>query len=130
MKLQNRKLSMKMRGDDVKRLHNDLFKLGYTIPQPEKTKQLFGSGTRKAVQGFQIKQSLKASGVVDKQTADLLAAVIDKSKEQPVASSKPDLFVVRGQVRSVYGELLPGIQVRAFDVDLKTEKLFGQFMSD
>jgi len=77
MKLQDRKLSIKTQGDDVKLLHSELRQLGFTIADKESDSSLFGDSTFKAVQDFQLKQGLKQTGEVDGATAALINKMVD-----------------------------------------------------
>ena len=76
MNLQGRNLSQRSRGDDVRLLHSELRKLGYTLPKQERNRRYFGPFTRKAVLDFQRKHSLQATGIVDKTTAAKINAEI------------------------------------------------------
>ena len=69
MTSQKRTLSIRMKGADVARLHQQLQRLSCAIPQNEIEKQYFGAGTKKAVLELQVKHGLKADGVVDEATA-------------------------------------------------------------
>jgi len=77
MKLQDRNLSLRMKGADVKLLLSELIELGYTIPQNELSQHLFGRGTRKAVIDFQKKHKLEPSGAVDQRTAIAINAAVE-----------------------------------------------------
>ena len=65
MNLHGRNLSINMKGEDMKVLHGELRKLGYTIPDDELAEQRFGQETRKAARDFQKQRGLEITGVVD-----------------------------------------------------------------
>jgi len=110
MKLQDRNLSLRMDGEDIKLLHRELSQLGYTIPPQEVENGLFEKGTHEAVLMFQQTRNLRATGIVDETTAKAIN----------------DSFIVQGTVRRENQRPLPGAIVRAFDKDLRQERLLGE----
>jgi len=64
MKQQNRKLALRMRGEDVRRLQAALGHLGFSIADSE---GYFGKTTRQAVLTFQEQHDLEPTGVVDEE---------------------------------------------------------------
>jgi peptidoglycan hydrolase-like protein with peptidoglycan-binding domain len=62
------KLSVGAFGGDVASLHSSLTSQGLTVPSSEVARQFFGPGTRQAVQQFQQKQGLPATGELDTTT--------------------------------------------------------------
>lgn len=127
MKLQGRNLSLRMKGDDVTLLHDELWALGHRITAAETSKQLFGASTRQAVTAFQAKHRLTSTGVVDERTAKRINAEVDALPQPEPEEPRPEPtgFVVRGQVRQANGDLLVGGTVQAFDRDLRSEQLLG-----
>jgi peptidoglycan hydrolase-like protein with peptidoglycan-binding domain len=125
MKLQGRDLRFQdppQTGDDVKLLQTELLQLGLKIRDENEVKQaIFGETTAKAVAQFQEAHNLPVTAEVDKGTAALINAEVDKL--QPGDQPKP--FVVRGQVRAD-GHPLAGIVVLAFDKDLRSEQPLGK----
>lgn len=130
MKLQGRNLSPRMRGEDVKRLHGELRKLGHRIPVAESSKQFFGAATRQAVLDFQKEHRLETTGVVDERTAKRINAEIGELPQPEPEEPRPEPkgFVVRGRVRQADGSLLIGGTVQAFDRNLRSEQLLGNEM--
>lgn len=61
--------SIRMKGAEVVQLHQQLRRLGYTIPQNEIERHYFWAGTKKAVLEVQVKHGLQADRVVDEVTA-------------------------------------------------------------
>lgn len=80
MNQNNPYLSLNQQGRDVVVLHNRLIALGYTIAISEIINEFFGESTQKAVQRFQRKEGLSATGVVDVVTARAIAARFDPDK--------------------------------------------------
>lgn len=122
MNLQGRNLSLRIRGNDVRVLHIELRKLGYTIPGQEYGRRNFGLFTRKAILDFQRKQNLPDNGVVDEATAKRINEAVDALA--PAAE-----FVVQGQVTQ-RNRSIAGIMVKAFDKDLRSEELLGETATD
>ena len=114
MQLQGRNLSENLRGDDVKLLHEELGKLGFSINDRV---GFFGRATRKAVLEFQKNHQMPATGVVDQRTARAINAQVDALQSQ-------ELFV-EGHVRRTDGGSLAGLLVYAFDRDLRSEEKLG-----
>ena len=69
-------------GNDVKRLQNQLYDLGY---YGEKLNGYFGSATGSALTAFQTKNKLNATGVADQDTRDVLYS----SEAQPKVDPTP-----------------------------------------
>lgn len=119
MKLEGRNLSLRMQGEDVERLKEELRKLGFSIERDEAG---FGKTTRQAVLEFQRKRGLGATGVVDESTANLINAEVDALKPEPEPRRAREPFFIRGQVRRADGVPFVGGVVRAFDKDLRAEE--------
>lgn len=122
IRLRGRNLSIWIRGDDVKLLQKELRKLGYTIPNDEADESIFGEETHKTVLEFQEKHQAEATGVVDRPTAELINAEVDKLQ--------PATFVVSGTIRRRDESPFAGIIVRAADKDLRSVQLLGQTKTD
>ena len=69
MKGQNRTLSIRMKGADVALRHQQLRRLGCTIPWSEIEKRTLVQAYKKAVLEVQVKHGLKGDGAVDEVTA-------------------------------------------------------------
>ncbi len=115
MNLQDRNLSIEMRGDDVKLLHSELGLLGFTIPDKELQEMALGSGTREVIIQFQKAHDLEPTGVVNERTAKRINAEVAARQPEPAA------FLVQGQARHADGTSLPGLTVRAYDKNLRAE---------
>ena len=72
MELKQRHLMVRQSGDDVREAQSELKGLGYDVPDDEASRSYYGQGTRDAVYRFQKDNSLNASGIVDKATAEKL----------------------------------------------------------
>jgi Tc toxin complex TcA C-terminal TcB-binding domain/Neuraminidase-like domain/Putative peptidoglycan binding domain len=116
MELQGRDLTLDLRGDDVRSLHDDLVLLGYQIPDPELAEGVFGDGTLAAVVDFQMHHRLGDRGVVDDRTARAITAAADPLRPR----------VVRGRVADAGGRPAAGTVVVAVDVDLRSETELGR----
>ncbi len=123
MDLKGRKLSVRMRGEDVALLHGALGQLKFTIPNDELQKKFFGKATQKAVLDFQKKHGLEPTGLVDEETAKLIVRELEEQ------SPERD-FEVKGTVRHPNGRPFVGGLVRAFDKDLRSEQLLGKTATD
>ncbi|HYG09286.1 MAG TPA: peptidoglycan-binding protein, partial [Pyrinomonadaceae bacterium] len=75
-----RNLSLRMQGDDVKLVQQELRRIGHTIGDRE---GYYGAATRDAVVAFQKARGLGATGVVDRQTADALNAEVARQSTPP-----------------------------------------------
>lgn len=120
MNLQGRNLSSGMQGEDVKLLQSELRQLGYTISDEEFQAGIFKGTTQEAVQTFQKKHEIDATGVVDERTATLINADFDQL----------NFYVVKGQIRQANGSVSIGAIVAAYDKDLRSEQLLGQTKID
>src|SRR5262250_2908453 len=96
MDLQDRNLSLNMRGPDVDLLVQELRALGFDIPPIETA---FGRFTRKAVMAIQEREQLDPTGIVDRPTA----AAINRRFHQVRDSGK-----LSGIIASESGEPLAG----------------------
>src|SRR5919199_2106727 len=119
MELQARNLSLRMTGEDVTLLQQELRQLGFTI---EDRKGFFGSTTLQAVQEFQRQKSIEATGVVDEATARLINAAVD--------ALQPKSFIVQGEVVQVDGTPVVGVQVQAVEKGLRRETQLGTTTPD
>jgi hypothetical protein len=91
--------------------------------QREHAKQTYGSATRKLVSIFQEERYLEVSGSMDEPTAKRLNRLLDELRR---ADGKQPEFVVKGAVRFFDGFPAAGLNVSAFDRDLRTEQLLGR----
>ena len=119
MELQARNLSLRMTGEDVTLLQQELRQLGFTIEDRE---SLFGNSTFLAVQEFQREQGIEATGVVDEATARLINAAVD--------TLQPKSFIVQGEVVQVDGTPVVGVQVQAVEKGLRRETQLGTTTPD
>ncbi len=125
MKLQGRELRAGLQGDDVNDLQDELVLLGFSIAQDVRAARLFDDkATLGAVKQFQESHGLPATGVVDATTAELIRVEVGKRR---VATGQ---FLVRGQVRDAADRPVPGILVRVFDKDMRTEEFLGEAKTD
>jgi hypothetical protein len=118
MKLEGRNLQPNTRGDDLRRLQQELNQLGFTLG----VNNFFDSMTLLAVEQFQKKHGLNVNGIVDKETAQRINAEVDALTLPP--------FIVKGQVHQTDGDPANGILISAFDVDLCNQQLLGQTQTD
>ena len=123
MNLQSRNLSLRTQGPDVRLLHIELRKLGYTIQGQEYGEKNFGPATHKAVLDFQRKHNLPDNGVVDETTAKRMAEAVDKPDEAVE-------FIVKGKVTQPKERLVAGVNVKAFDKDIRSEEFLGEALTD
>ena len=121
MKLQDRNLSLRMRGEDVALLHKELQQLEYAIAENELQRKYFGTTTRQAVLDFQKKQDLEGSGIVDKETAKRINEVLESGDLE---------YRVKGTVSLADRTPAPGLGVSVFDRDLRSEQLLGKHRID
>ncbi len=68
-----RKLSIRMKGEDVKLLQENLKRLGFPITDKH---GFFGKSTKQAVIEFQKKHGVEMTGVVDELTANTLNSLL------------------------------------------------------
>jgi hypothetical protein len=116
---------IRMHGEDVTLLHEELKTFGFSIPENEIAEGVFGQGTEQAVKEFQQKDGLQMSGIVDQETA----ARINRKGQGP-GSDSAESFVVKGRVVYADGKALADGLVRAFDKDLRSEELLGETTTD
>ena len=116
MKLQDRNLSLRMKGDDVALLQQELKKLGFDIGDEQGT---FGEATKKAVLVFQRKNELEITGEVEERTA----AAINRAVEaiDPAQNS-----VVHGRLIMPDGAPIMGATIKAFDRDIRGDVQLGE----
>ena len=79
-----------MAGDDIAALHDDLDRLGYSIPPIERSDHIFGVGTAAAVAHFQRGHGLWDTAVVDTHTAGMLDRAIEEAALPTLAVQVPD----------------------------------------
>src|SRR5215831_3335683 len=142
MKLQGRKLSLRLRGEDVGLLQGELRQLRFAIEGSETGGQVFGDATLQAVLNFQQANRLAPTGVVDQTTAARINAAVDSLQAQPepgggtgsqplpAPHEGPREFSIQGQIRQADGSPLVGATVRAFDQDMRHEETLGETVTD
>ncbi|MGH7528395.1 MAG: carboxypeptidase regulatory-like domain-containing protein, partial [Gemmatimonadales bacterium] len=106
MDLQDRNLSLNMRGADVDLLQQELRALHFDVP-PDET--FFGRATRKAVVAIQQRERLEPTGIVDQPTAAAINRLLDQLRESGA---------VRGIVAAESGEPVAGAVIEALDLGL------------
>jgi hypothetical protein len=116
MNLQGRNLSIQLQGDDVTLLQTELRQLAFVIND---TDAYFGGSTRDAVLEFQRTHDIQPTGIVDAETAHRINAEVD------ALANNNGQFVVRGRVRQANGDSLAGVELHAFDKDLRHEERLG-----
>jgi hypothetical protein len=122
MNQENRSLSLRMKGKDVEHLQESLRLLDFAIEDKE---GYFGTTTHQAVLEFQKTHGLEPTGVVDNHTATKINEAID------VLPSKPDIdlkkrYIVQGNLLQSDGSPVNNAVVKAFDKELRQEKLLGE----
>jgi glycosidase len=80
------KLEVGAFGEEVKDLHRNLAKHGFTIPSSELDRAFFGPGTRYAVIQLQRSHGLSATGIVDERTATTLEAMPRSGPDRPAGT--------------------------------------------
>src|SRR5215211_5753233 len=116
MNLQGRNLALRMQGDDVGLLQDELRRLGAAISFDEIGAKTFGVTTREAVIKYQQEHAPEASGIVDARTTAQLTADI------ATLDAAGRGFLVYGRILGADG----GLTVRAFDRDLRSEERLGE----
>lgn len=127
MELQGRNLSMRMQGEDVALLQEELRKLGFSIDGRD---GYYGKTTRQAVMEFQRRHEKEPTGVVDEVTAKLINDEVEALQPEPEPVEERQPFTVRGQVHQADGSPLVGGIVRAFDKDMRNEEPLGEATTD
>ncbi|MEG3838648.1 peptidoglycan-binding protein [Microcoleus sp. herbarium14] len=82
----------------------------------------YGGITKELVFGFQTRSELEGTGYVDRPTADAMNRLL----RELGALDEPDRFVVRGFLRLSDNTPVPGVEIRAFDKDLRSRELLGE----
>lgn len=127
MKLRRGNLSLRMQGEVVKLLQEELRKIGFSIVDKE---GFYGKSTRLAIMEFQRLRELETTGVVDEATANLINKEIESLQSEPEPGDKTELFIVRGQIRQANGKPFVGALVRAFDKDLRKQQKLDESSTD
>ncbi len=125
MKLQRRNLSIRLQGDDVRLLQKELRELGFDIPAGEVTPALFGLQTEDAVERFQTSHRLRATGIVDPQTAKLINREVDRQR-----AVQRRMFIVSGRIQFANGQPFAAGVVRAFRAALRGEGELAEGRTD
>jgi peptidoglycan hydrolase-like protein with peptidoglycan-binding domain len=118
MNLEGRNLHINLRGDDVRRLQEELSQLGL----PVSVSGFFDSITFLAVQRFQREHNLEPTGIVDEETARRINAEVDALNAKS--------YVVQGQIRQADGTPIRGVIVELFKKRLRDDQLLGRDASD
>src|SRR6266536_6188655 len=98
MRWQGRNLRAGLTGTDVAALHEELVRLGYQVPEAERSQRLFGVGTAEAVAAFQVAHGLVDTAVVDKSTAAVLERVAGELGTAFIHVPSPEPLVGRAPV--------------------------------
>lgn len=98
-----------------------------TALKQERERQAFAGATGKLVGIFQKGHGLPATGEVDERTAAALNETIFHEEEPPAPEFQ---FLVRGQVLYRGGLPIPGLMVRAFHRELRTDIEIGAKKTD
>jgi hypothetical protein len=121
MRLDGRDLRAGLTGADVAALHRDLVRLGFEIPEDERSDGLFGAGTARAVADFQRAHGLPDDAVVTEATASSLdravAGVVDSSTTATPAVPAPRAKATRleGHLYVDDGQPAQGVTVRFYE---------------
>ncbi len=121
MNSQKHNLSIDMRGDEVKRLHEKLVRLGFDLAENERAEAFFGPTTYDIVLKLQVQAGFEPTGVVDPQTASLIDRMVDGLRPP---------FTVKGRVISAEGRPVAGVKVCAYDRDLRGKASLGETITD
>jgi hypothetical protein len=125
MDLQGRDLKLRMQGVDVLQLQTELRQLGASITDRD---GFLGQTTRKAVIDFQTQRGLAPTGIVDAQFREVINAALAQAPDAPTVL--PSTAVVRGRLAHPDGQPVPGLLVRAFDKEVRSQKLLGEVVTD
>ncbi|MGC1121819.1 MAG: neuraminidase-like domain-containing protein [Candidatus Methanofastidiosia archaeon] len=122
MNPRNQNLSMRMKGKDVEHLQESLRLLDFAIEDKE---GYFGKTTHQAVLEFQKTHGLEPTGVVDNHTATKINEAIDVLPSRPNIDLKKR-YIVQGNLLQSDGSPVDNAVVKAFDKELRQEKLLGE----
>jgi len=118
MNLEGRNLQLNLRGNDVRRLQEELRQLDFNV----NVTGFFDSLTFVAVEQFQLAHNLAPTGIVDEETARLINTEVDALNAKP--------YVVQGQVRQADGTPVRGVIVELFKKRLRDDQSLGRDASD
>ena len=102
----------------------------------ERNDGVYGAVTGRLVGLFQEQHDLRASGTVDRTTAQALNKLLPADRPPPPAPPPPappprnTPYLVKGLVRMEDGSPAADVDVAAFDRDLRSEQLLGQTRTD
>ena len=116
----------------VLKLHVQLIKLGYDIPEAELKKQYYGQGTRTALRDFQSAHGLPVTGSVDEATRNRIQQVLEeKGTGQDEPGTVPEQFAVHGQVFEPGGTPFANGLVQAYHRSFRSKDiLLGKATTD
>jgi len=126
MNQKNRNLSIRMKGKDVEDLQESLRLLEFTIEDKE---GYFGKTTHQAVLEFQKTYKLEPNGIVDDHTAAKINEAVDALPSRPDKDIRKR-HLVQGTLLQADGSPLRNTIVKAFDKELRQEKLLGEDKTD
>ncbi len=126
MNQENRNLSMRMKGKDVENLQESLRLLEFTIEDKD---GYFGKTTHQAVLEFQKTHKLEPTGIVDEHTAAKIDEAVDALPSRPDIDIKKQ-YLVQGTLLQSDGSPVINTIVKAFDKELRQEKLLGEDKTD
>ena len=121
-------------GDAVRALHGQLSERGHEIPRDERVEAVFGDGTERSVRAWQESEGVEPTGVVTADAASRLGIELGDD-EDGNGNGSGDVpaefqFLVRGQVIYSRGLPVPGVTVRAFNKELRSEDPLGETVTD
>src|SRR5262245_31969871 len=122
-------LKLQMVRPEVAGLHAALASLGHDIAVDESARQRFGKTTRAAVLAFQTQHQLPPTGVVDRDTASALNAILGEPRESagPSPAVEPTAGrAVAGTVAHADGSSVAGMAIRAYHRRIAGEELLGE----
>ena len=121
-----RKLTLGMKGDDVKSVQSRLKALGYYTGTVDGN---YGTGTMAAVASFQLRNNLSADGVAGKRTykklysSDALAAISTPTSTPTTGVTRPTRLLYSGCT----GDDVKSVQQRLKDLGYLTDKVDGKY---
>lgn len=93
----------------------------------ERIEQIYGSATRQLVEFFQVQRNLEVDGVVNEPTALAMNQLLDELSGSAGGQSE---YLVKGTIHYFDGCPATGVDVSAFDRDLRSMQPLGETKSD